>query len=321
MGLAFLLAAVAAALPSQYTIPGDDVFPEGVTLRPGTDQFFVSSTGTGTIYRGTLDKPRLKVFLEPGKNGRVVANGLRAGREHLVVAGSVTGLVFVYDYNGRLVRRFATGSGGLINDVALAPNGDAYVTDSRRGLLFRVPAKALSKRSSATKHLDPFVRLSDTPVGQYSNGVVTAGDRYALVVGTASGVLVRVDLKTKRVKAVKDLVLPAGDGLARTGHTLYAVNLASKVTQVKLSRDWLSGTTVRDITSPRFHFPTTVADRGRPPAGRELSVRQPRQDAGPAVHGVGGSSSLVRLSQSPSCWPTSEIDEPADWNAPEMRSA
>ena len=234
MGLAFLLAAVAAALPSQYTIPGDDVFPEGVTLRPGTDQFFVSSTGTGTIYRGTLDKPRLKVFLEPGKNGRVVANGLRAGREHLVVAGSVTGLVFVYDYNGRLVRRFATGSGGLINDVALAPNGDAYVTDSMRGLLFRIPAKALSKRSTATKHLDPFVRLSNTPVGQYSNGVVTAGDRYALVVGTASGVLVRVDLKTKRVKAVKDLVLPAGDGMARTGHTLYEVNLASKVTQVKL---------------------------------------------------------------------------------------
>jgi Cu-Zn family superoxide dismutase len=262
VSFAVALAALAAALPSQYTIPGDDVFPEGVTLRPGTDQFFVSSTGTGTIYRGTLDKPRLKVFLQPGKNGRVVATGLRAGRDRLVVAGSVTGLVFVYDYDGRLVRRFATGSGGLINDVALAANGDAYVTDSMRGLLFRIPAKALSKRSSQTKHLDPFVRLSNTPLGQFSNGVVTAGDRYALVVGTASGVLARVDLKTKRVRAVADLTLPAGDGLARTGHTLYAVNLASKVTQVKLSRDWLRGTIVRDITSPSFHFPTTVQIAG-----------------------------------------------------------
>jgi hypothetical protein len=257
MGLAFLLAAVAAALPSQYTIPGDDVFPEGVTLRPGTDQFFVSSTGTGTIYRGTLDKPRLKVFLEPGKNGRVVANGLRAGRERLVVCGSVTGYVFVYDYRGRLVRKFETGAGGLINDVALAPNGDAYVTDSMRGLLFRIPAKALSK--GPTRRLQPFVRLSNTPVGQYSNGVVTAGDRYALVVGTASGVLVRVDLKTKRVRAVEDVTLPGGDGLARTGHTLYAVNSAAKVTQVKLSRDWLS---------PSFQFPTTVQIAG----GRLLVV-------------------------------------------------
>jgi Cu-Zn family superoxide dismutase len=261
MGLAVLLAVLSAALPSQYTIPGDDVFPEGVSLRPGTDQFFVSSTGTGTIFRGTLGKPNLKVFLPGGEDGRVVANGLRAGREHLVVAGSVSGLIYVYDYKRRLLRRFATGSGGLINDIALAPNGDAYATDSMRGLLFRVPARALSK--GPTKRLNPFLRLSDTPVGQYANGVVPAGDRYLLVVGTASGVLARVDLKTKRVKAVKGITLPAGDGLARTGNTLYAVNLATKVTQVKLSRDWLKGTFVRDITSPSFHFPTTVQVAGR----------------------------------------------------------
>ena len=263
MSLALVLAVVSAALPSQYTIPGDDVFPEGVSLRPGTDQFFVSSTGDGTIYRGTLGKPSVKVFLQPGKNGRVVASGLRAGRDHLVVAGSVTGFVFVYDYRGRLVRRFATGSGGLINDVALAPNGDAYVTDSMRGLLFRIKAKALSKRTSKTTRIGPFVRLANTPVGQFSNGVVTAGNRYALVVGTASGVLGRVDLKTKQVRAVANLALPAGDGMARTGRTLYVVNSASRVTQVKLSRDWLRGTVVRDITSPSFHFPTTVQIAGK----------------------------------------------------------
>jgi Cu-Zn family superoxide dismutase len=263
VSLALALAALAAALPSQYTIPGDDVFPEGITLRPGTDQFFVTSTNTGTIYRGTLGKPRMTVFLEPGEDGRVSANGLRAGRDHLVVTGSVTGYVFVYDYRGRLVRRFATGSGGLVNDVALAPNGDAYVTDSRRGLLFRIKARALSKRTSRTTRISPFVRLADTPVGLYSNGVVTAGDRYALVVGTSTGVLVRVDLKTKRVRAVRDLALPAGDGLARTGHTLYAVNSAAKVTQVRLTRDWLGGDVVRDITSPRFRFPTTVQIAGK----------------------------------------------------------
>src|ERR671920_63347 len=103
MGLAVLLAVLSAALPSQYTIPGDNVFPEGVSLRPGTSQFFVSSTGTGTIYRGTLGKPSLKIFLPGGQDGRLVANGLRAGRDHLVVAGSVTGLIFVYDYKGRLL--------------------------------------------------------------------------------------------------------------------------------------------------------------------------------------------------------------------------
>jgi hypothetical protein len=263
VSLALVLAVVAAALPGQYTIPGSDVFPEGVSLRQGTGQFFVSSTQTGTIFRGTLGKPNLKVFLPGGKDGRVVATGLRAGHDHLVVAGSVTGYIFIYDYRGRLVRRFATGSGGLINDVTIAPNGDVYATDSMRGLLFRIAARAVSKRTGQTTRLRPFLDVSQTPIGSYCNGLVPAGDRYLLVVGLSTGVLGRVDLETKRVRAVKGVALPAGDGLARTGQTLYAVNSGSTVTQLKLSRDWLSGTVVRDITSPSFRFPTTVQIAGK----------------------------------------------------------
>ena len=268
LALLLLLAvpAAAAALPREYVLPGASVFPEGVTVRPGTDQFFVSSTGNGTIFRGTFGKPRTKVFLAPGKNGRALANGLHATRDHLIVTGSLTGLIFVYDLpSGRLVRRFSTGSDGLINDATTTPDGDAYVTDSRRGLLFHIPAKALTTRTERTKRLRPFVRLSDTPVGSYSNGVVGAGDRHLLVVGTGSGVLARVDRKTGRVREVDlgDESIPGGDGLARSGRTLYAVNAASRVTQLKLSRDWLTGTIVRHITSPRFRFPTTVAVAGR----------------------------------------------------------
>jgi sugar lactone lactonase YvrE len=145
-----------------------------------------------------------------------------------------------------------------MNDVAIAPNGDVYGTDSGRGLIFRIPARALSKHTSATKRLKPFVRVANTPIGTYANGIVPAGDRYLLVVGLASGVLARIDLQTKRVRAVSGVSFPAGDGLARSGRTLYAVNSGSRITQVKLSRDWLRGTVVRQITSPAFHLPTTM---------------------------------------------------------------
>jgi sugar lactone lactonase YvrE len=265
VSLALAFALFSAALPSQYVFPPTaEVFPEGISLRPGSDTFYVSSTANGAIYRGTLSKPRLKVFLPAGANGRSVANGVRASRDNLVVAGSVTGYIFVYDLpSGRFVRRFATGSGGLINDVAIAPNGDFYATDSNRGLLFRVPAKALSKRTSATKRLDPFVRVKDTPIGSYANGIVSAGKRYLLVVGLASGVLGRIDLETKRVRAVKGVSFPAGDGLARDGRTLYGVNSGSRITQVKLSRNWLRGTLVRQITSSTFHLPTTLQIVGK----------------------------------------------------------
>ena len=54
-----------------------------------------------------------------------------------------------------------------------------------------------------------------------------------------------------------------GDGLARDGRTLYAVNSISRVTQLKLSKNWLSARVQRQITSPRFKFPTTVAIAGK----------------------------------------------------------
>ena len=51
--------------------------------------------------------------------------------------------------------------------------------------------------------------------------------------------------------------------LARSGRTLYGVNSGSRVTQVKLSRDWLRGSVVRQITSPTFRLPTTVQIAGK----------------------------------------------------------
>ena len=167
-----------------------------------------------------------------------------------------------------------------MNDVAIAPNGDAYVTDSTRGLIFRIRANALTERRRTIAELRPFVRLSDTEVGSYSNGIVAAGRRYLLVVGTASGVLARVDIETKRVRPV-DLggaTIPAGDGMARSGRTLYAVNSVARVTEIGLSRDWLRGSVRRHITSGRLHFPTTVAIAGSSPPGRQFAVRQARRD-------------------------------------------
>jgi Cu-Zn family superoxide dismutase len=84
-----LPASAGAATPARYVLPGDQVFPEGVTLRPGTDQFFVTSTHDGTIFRGRLGRARTTVFLRPGSFGRTSANGIKATRDRLVIAGSV----------------------------------------------------------------------------------------------------------------------------------------------------------------------------------------------------------------------------------------
>lgn len=260
-----IVAPAAAAAPAEYLLPGDAVFPEGVATRPGSDQFFVTSTTDGTVFRGTLGRERTRVFLAPGARGRTNAVGLKATRDRLIVAGGATNTVFVYRLpDGRLLRRFSTGSDGLANDVALAPNGDAYVTDSTRGLLFRLPARSLRRSAEGKTPVRPFLSLAGSPTGNYVNGVVAAGRRYLLVASTGTGVLVRVDLRTERVRRV-DLggaELPGADGLARDGRTLYAVNSASRVTALRLSKSWLSASLETQITSPRFRFPTTVAVSG-----------------------------------------------------------
>ena len=271
LALALLLSALAlpagaSALPSRYILPGPQVFPEGVATQPGTNNFFVSSTGNGTIYRGTLGRAKTKVFLAPGLNGRALATGLKATRNRLVVSGSLTGFIFIYDLpRGKLVRRFSTGAGGLINDVTIAPSGDAYFTDSQRGYIFRVPARLVRKRATTTKALTPFARLGTNPVvGNFVNGIVSAGDRYLLVVSLSTGRLVRVDVKTRAVREV-DLggnLLPGGDGMIRSGHTLYAVNSASRVAKMTLSRNWLRATLRRQVRAPSFLFPTTLAIAG-----------------------------------------------------------
>ena len=40
----------APARPTSYTLPGEDVFPEGITAFE--DDFYVTSTTDGTVFRG-----------------------------------------------------------------------------------------------------------------------------------------------------------------------------------------------------------------------------------------------------------------------------
>jgi sugar lactone lactonase YvrE len=254
-----------AALPDRYVLPGEAVFPEGVAVRPRSDQFFVTSTQDGTIFRGRLGRARTEVYLPPGGQGRTSAVGVKATRDRLIIAGNGLHRVFVYDLNSRrLVRQFSTGSTGLVNDVAIAPNGDAYVTDSARGLIFRIRARQVERRGPTTR-LQPLLRVSPelAPEG-YTNGIAVVGRRYLIVSVTTAGLL-RVDLRTRRTSRIRLTRgdVPAPDGIALLGRTLYVVNAASRVTQLALSPDLRSARVVRQITSPGFRFPTTVAVAGR----------------------------------------------------------
>jgi hypothetical protein len=280
--LTLALAAIAAAVlatgaataprPSSYTIPGNAVFPEGIAYQDGTNRFYVGSTTDGTIFRGILSQQAMTQFLPGGADGRTTAIGMKVDRrERLFVAGGGTGAVWVYDTDTpSLIRKFASRFSGqqFLNDLVIAKNGAAFITDSLRPVLYRIPADEVRRTANAGA-LEAWLDFTSTPLvyqaGFNLNGIVaTANGKYLIVVQANTGKLFRIEIKTKTVVPIDlggELVM--GDGLWLKGRTLYAVARPNLV-KIRMSGDLTSGRVTLRTTPASLAFPTTLAiARGR----------------------------------------------------------
>ncbi|GGP81382.1 gluconolaconase [Saccharothrix coeruleofusca] len=263
----------------RYVVPGDQAYPEGIVREPGTPYFYVSGLTDGTIWRGRIDQPHLQVFLPGGQHGRTTAVGMKITRDRLVVAGGTTGKVFVYSTRtGQLLHVFDSGArDGLVNDVAIAPNGDAYITDSFRPVLYRITAAQLANRQ-IDQPLETVVNFDGTPVeyekgvneeGINSNGlVVTPDGRFVLMADTNSQAFYRISTKTGAVDAV-DLggVTDIGaDGLLLRDGELYSITSLfhpeGEISVLRLSEDYSRAQVQRRINGRGMDFPSTAAFDG-----------------------------------------------------------
>ncbi|WP_210479803.1 SMP-30/gluconolactonase/LRE family protein [Naasia sp. SYSU D00948] len=253
----------------EYPLPGTDVFPEGIDTFGR--YFYVTSTSTGDVFRGEVrDTDSVEVFLPGGEDGRTTAVGIEATEDLLIVAGGATGTVFVYERDsGELLASHTVPEGGpaFLNDIAVTRDGDVYVTDSPRDVVYRIPEDAVAEGGE----LEVFASFAGVdPAGQFNaNGIVATRDgRYLIVVQSDTGTLLRVSTADASVQPI-DLdgaTVVAGDGLElKGGRTLYVVrNSAGVITEVRLEGRFTEGRVVSETTDPTFRFPTTAAlDRGR----------------------------------------------------------
>ena len=256
----------AAPRPSTYVLPGNAVFPEGVAYQPSTGNFFVSSTTDGSILRGNVMEAAATPFIT-GSGTSFSAIGVKvddAGR--LAVAGGGTGNVSVFDATtGAPMRTFTTGAGGFLNDLAVAKNGDLFVTDSFRPMLWRIPAAAIVPSATpvaAEAWLDLTGRIPYAP-GEFNvNGIVaTENGKHLVVAQSFTSELFRIDVATQAVTKI-DLGGEAvsGDGLALLGRILYAGEpFLGRIAKVGLSGDLSTGIVMSRTTDPSFSTPTTLA--------------------------------------------------------------
>lgn len=251
----------------------DAVFPEGIA----TDRhqhFYVGSTTDGTIYRGDLRGRTATPFLAGGADGRTSAIGMKVSRGLLYVAGGATGKVFVYTISTKtLVGSFAVPAGGptFLNDIAFAPDGSAYVTDSLRPALYRIGPDGYA--TSGVTTLQVFRDFTGT-VLEYQAGfnvngiVVTRNNRWIVLTQSNTGQLFRVAVDGGRVSAI-DLggATVSGDGLVLRGRILYAIERQGDIGYVvtlRLSGHLTRGRVLSRTTDATFDDPTTAAIvRGR----------------------------------------------------------
>lgn len=253
-----------------YVVPGECVQPESVTVRGG--YYYTGGICNGTLYRGDLRERRAEVLV-PGGATTLLA-GIKATATRLVATGirhDRPGARVYNRFTGKLLAQYLPRRQKPIpNDVAIAPNGDAYVTEFNHSQIYRIPAAGVERPQPGVHRLRVFLDFRGTsfPVEEHSaNGIVVTSDgKFLIVTHFSAGRLYRVRLGDGQVRRI-DLhgqALAGPDGIALTeSNVLYVVEAnESRIAEVRLSHSYGSGRIVSRTSDSGFHCPTSAAIAG-----------------------------------------------------------
>ncbi|MFG1708683.1 SMP-30/gluconolactonase/LRE family protein [Nonomuraea sp. M3C6] len=283
--------AASAAVPAANQYPrvinghAPTLHPEGVAYDPARKAFLVSSMRHGTVsilrpdgsVKTLVRDPKLisavGIQIDSAHQRLLVANADDSASEHSSPATQkhVAGLGVYNLRTGRRMRYvdLAATTGGVRenhfgNDIALAPDGTAYVTDSFAPVIYRVGTDG---RASVFLR---DARLGGSDFG--ANGIAWQ-DGHLIIAKTNDGTLLRVPVQRpgslRRVPLDRPLTGADGIALRRDGSLLVVRNRLSEtpanaVAVVRPAKDWKSAR----VASQRFWkdpAPTTAAadPRGR----------------------------------------------------------
>ncbi|MFD3993543.1 hypothetical protein [Streptomyces sp. NPDC058583] len=266
--------AVARDLPDTYVVsraPG--VLPEGIAVTPdGT--LYVSSDGTGALYRGHIGRPDLRPFPARGLKGRPSTLGVHTDRRGRVLSvGGAT--LTVHDRHGRLLATRTAAGGPLgapdLNDLTVTKDA-VYVTDWANPVVYRA-----DMRGGTLGPLEPWLDIREAfpqfPAQYWLlNGIVAneAGTTL-LVASNGTEAVWRVstaDRTVTRLSLGEESFGP--DGMVLRGRTLYAVlnyGAPHGVYIARLDEELRTGTVTHRLTNASlggepFDLPTTLARHG-----------------------------------------------------------
>lgn len=230
-----ILAAVRQATPlvshsrSAFLVPEGDLVPESMAYDPKRQHFYFGSTKKGRVVRcsGTGNCAQFAEGL-----GTVL--GLKAHGSGLWVLSNSDKESALIHYDlatARVIRKYtATGSGHNFNDLAIAPSGDVYLTDTRAGAVWHLAKSA----AALTKLPERF---------EFANGITLSPDASLLYASTFPDGITIMDLKTNAATPIArpaNLCLATIDGLYFHRGALLAIQnafMTPRVVRLTLTRD------------------------------------------------------------------------------------
>ncbi|MDG4858836.1 SMP-30/gluconolactonase/LRE family protein [Streptomyces sp. T-3] len=287
LGLAFAglltltTAATSGAVEAGMTVtaavelPGNRTYPESMALDPRNGDLYVTSFGTGAVYKAAAGQSKATDFLPEGTDGRNQAMGVKVDRQGRLWVNDADGVTIYNTADKRRLARFLSPTPGrsVLNDLEITPDGTAYVTDSLRQVVYRVtPAElagAMARGGDGGNLVTAFdlnAIVTPQPEGTIKlNGIeCTATCSHLVTVDMATGELFRLEIATGTVReiTVQGGSLLSGDGLLLEKNKLWVAQYGSDgVSRVVLNADVTTATVERQVTDPALRRPTAILRR------------------------------------------------------------
>jgi sugar lactone lactonase YvrE len=262
------VASVYAAQPvTEITLPGARLYTESITsTKDGT--LFVGSLGKGDVSRIPYGSTTVTEWIKPGTNGLNAVYGVYADEKfktlwvcsnHYDDGTGVAPAVKTFDLKTGAPKGSYTLSGDVTfcNDIAVAANGTAYITDTRQGSLVMLKPGAKELEVAAK---DPLLAGADG---------LAFGEKTVLYVNSVTaGKLLRVDLRPDgKSKSIIELQLSQPltrpDGMRAIGkNRLLMAENSGNMDIVTFSGLNLQKADIKTIKSGLEATPAVTATRG-----------------------------------------------------------